>query len=735
MERPSKSENRLYSFLTSSRSRSRSKNEPAATPKPQRRPAASPGDPSKPPTRIQSRPLSSTTVTPSTPKASKRNPVVLNSPPPPVPLPPPTHKPSGTRQKLHDFFSIPLGRKSSRSRSRSRPNSPRPSLDVPPLPTAGLDDDSTPRPRKSYRPHSPRNRTPSPSPEPKILRVTNPTTSSTGSTAASIKISKFFSSKPNTPEPSLPNSKQIASGSGPPILPPIPSLVSGPLKHVSSLHRRSLKDPVDPIVAPKIMHTPPTPLKNTQNASSSARMVYHTAKGSLDSTYKYRTGTMGVVDEEGLTPTRAPSAAQNFKGKARQGKAQDHQPLSRSGLKTQLSSAARATKHGSFDFERPGWGASVMQRTGSNGTTNSGWSKNSDILGRERESTYGPGMAGVGTLQRELSMKRAQEREKMEKERTGDRRKEKERERPPTSERGTTPGSSNTPSEQHGSTSTNGTGPPNGKSSSMSRATGRRALFKTSSGTGVTRLIGLTSAQHPPFSFEPPVPSPTRSTGTASTNTAHEVPLSSSWNSKAEKERERVRDEKERLTSRKVGSLRRTGDRAPVPVPTVNGSPNYNAGHRSGTKGRSLDLGLGLAWAPSKVREEALDLLPNSAYFSRTASGSSHGHGMSRTASGSTNRTRSVSGQSGWEDDRGREVERSKLGREVAEVFKNALDPRDYKLFKAYVHQFDADEIPFDGPKGIVSLVERLLVNAPHLGDEGKRQLLDKFVRIILAQA
>ena len=50
-------------------------------------------------------------------------------------------------------------------------------------------------------------------------------------------------------------------------------------------------------------------------------------------------------------------------------------------------------------------------------------------------------------------------------------------------------------------------------------------------------------------------------------------------------------------------------------------------------------------------------------------------------------------------------------------------------------HQFDANQMPFDGPTGIVSLVEHLLASAPHLGDEGKRALLDKFVRIILQQA
>ena len=51
------------------------------------------------------------------------------------------------------------------------------------------------------------------------------------------------------------------------------------------------------------------------------------------------------------------------------------------------------------------------------------------------------------------------------------------------------------------------------------------------------------------------------------------------------------------------------------------------------------------------------------------------------------------------------------------------------------VHQFDAHEIPFDGPTGIITLVERLLVSAPNMGADGKRKLLDKFVRIILQQA
>ena len=50
------------------------------------------------------------------------------------------------------------------------------------------------------------------------------------------------------------------------------------------------------------------------------------------------------------------------------------------------------------------------------------------------------------------------------------------------------------------------------------------------------------------------------------------------------------------------------------------------------------------------------------------------------------------------------------------------------------MHQFDAHEIPFDGPTGIVARVERLLASAPGLGDDAKLRLLDKFIRIILQQ-
>lgn len=142
----------------------------------------------KPASRIQSRPLSSSTITPSTPKHGKRPhtqpaPILFDSSQS-------TPKPSAARQKLHDLFRI--GRKSSsRSRSRSRPSSPHASLDIPPLP---ISDDTTPRAGRSSSPHVFRQPSPSPTPPPRLLRVTN-ATPSLASTAPSLKIPKFFSCK------------------------------------------------------------------------------------------------------------------------------------------------------------------------------------------------------------------------------------------------------------------------------------------------------------------------------------------------------------------------------------------------------------------------------------------------------------------------------------------------------------------------------------------------------------
>ena len=383
---------------------------------------------------------------------------------------------------------------------------------------------------------------------------------------------------------------------------------------------------------------------------------------------------MSVLDEEGrvdLLNTKARTL--------------EHEPVPRSGMK--MSTAVRSRKHGSFDFERPGWGQQI-QRSGSNGTTattTSEWSKNAESIHKERESTYGPGLAGVGTLQREASMKRAQDREEKMRLKDLARKQTVPTDKETGHNSSSTKHNSSIPSDQlYASTSTTGksttgTGKSTtntGKSSSMSKASGKHRT-KTASGSGVARFIGL-STQHGPFSFEPPVPSPTRSTG--SNGTSPEIKLS--WG-KTEKERGRLRDERERQQSKDKKNVQR-GDRPPVPVPI----PSTNAGHRSGTKGRSLDLGLGLAWAPSKVREEAL--LPSSTFFARSSSNSSSVGNRSGTGSTTTGRSGS-STVTGNGSGRSRthhasldpEVQRSKLGKEVAELFKHAVDPEGYAAFKS----------------------------------------------------
>ena len=371
----------------------------------------------------------------------------------------------------------------------------------------------------------------------------------------------------------------------------------------------------------------------------------------------------------------------------------------------------RSTKHGSFDFERPGWSAgAVIKRSGSGGTTATGTTGTTgtfgpaSLLGGIRESTMGPGMAGVGTLQRDMSMKRAKERDEM-----MTRAKEEERRRRKTAgqqagkegtgrtdgDKGKDPSHGRHRSLQvpsHGRSPDESNSGHTEKSSSWGRARG--GIFR---GKPKVTTIGLT---HGPFSFEPAVSSPTWSV--ASTGNGRDAPASVSWggekgrvskdkersepkrdldrgrgNEKSkvkvkEQERGRDREEKERRRKSRTPVV---GDRAPVPVPAP-----MSIGHRSGLKGRSLDLGLELAWAPNSVREEAL--LPSSGFFARSLSTSSSlaGHSV-KSKSGS-----SANGRRGTIEEEKRP--RPGIGREVAEVFKGALGPAGYAAFKECRHSF-----------------------------------------------
>ncbi|KAF5388075.1 hypothetical protein D9615_000585 [Tricholomella constricta] len=764
--RKSKSENRasifIYRFitrsLTRSRSRSRSRNG-RDTPPPidpdEPIPDLPPphningriqvdtmgqSTPSKPTSRIPSRPLSSTTtatnttITPATPRARKRPPSGIPIPEaakfsesPGSPMRPTTPKASAARKKMHTLFGIPLSSPKKSSFSSSRQSSRRPSMDVPPPPLLEHEDDfedndPTPKALKSYAPH-PYARPESPSPDPRPKLTQNPSTSSTTTSSASgsSRLQRFFTGHKTPPPPSTDavsgpmrrpsgsshHRRNSASNSVRNNSPTIPSPDTPPSK--SNVPGTMAPPPNPP---PRIVHIPPTPLRPERPGTAppmkaSSSLGHSSRKGSVDS-------GRGVGRGDGLG---------GMNGHARMKMTQTH------------GSTHRSTKHGSFDFERPGWSAAAgaIQRTGSGGTTTSGagtsfggWGRGQDgLVSGIRDSAMGPGMAGVGTLQRDVSLKRGKEREEMmirarEEERRR-RRAEAQGAKEKIGERdlGTLPENSPlpralSPQEIRAATSTS-----TARSSSWGKKRGD--LFGSGGKTKITSL-GLS---HGPFAFEPAVPSPTRSTGSMGTGTGLDAPLSVSWAGEKGRDNPRVKGELERERERMKGreKERRSqsyhrGDRAPVPVPSA------SIGHRSGAKGRSLDLGLGLSWAPTTVREDAL--LLTSGYFGRSASGSSSLGGRSvggRSVSGSTNGHATI------------EEERSILGNQVAGVFKNALDDAGYSAFRQYVHRFDAHDIPFEGPAGIVARVERLLMTAPDLSEEGKQQLLDSFVRVVLQHA
>lgn len=417
---------------------------------------------------------------------------------------------------------------------------------------------------------------------------------------------------------------------------------------------------------------------------------------------------MSIVEEESSIRTSVRTSLDinprprtpSLKGKAREETAT---PTSHIRPPTKMSAAVRSTKHGSFDFERPGW----LQRTGSNGTAISNLSEKSNYTAvtaplasgdhhhRDlRESTAsGPGLAGVGTVQRDLSLKRAKDTEEQYRARERAQRlheyvQRDKSPRLPTANgyhslgHARREGSASNHSDHDGnahSTSTNATAR-TGKDSSAGRASGKRIASAVNgtraggSGSGIARLMG--TAHHGLFPWEPPVPSPTRSTTSNATSPGD---LGSSSRGGSADRSGTSREEK-----LKYSGLSK-GDRPAVPVPTNSSIPQ-----RPGHRGRSLDLGIGLTWAPSKLKEEAL--LPSS-LFARSASNASSGgrSASGKSASSSTNggggyefgsngsRSRRLHIQDGVDP----ETERSRMGKEVAEVFRNVLDDRGYNAFKS----------------------------------------------------
>ncbi|KAJ7043271.1 hypothetical protein C8F04DRAFT_1287680 [Mycena alexandri] len=363
---------------------------------------------------------------------------------------------------------------------------------------------------------------------------------------------------------------------------------------------------------------------------------------------------------------------------------------------------ASGRKHGSFDFERPGWGGGLANRGASSSLGVASRNRRemrgaSGSVDSHRDRGTSAGIAGIGAARLYASTSGTHRAVRVVPPPT-----------PPEIEPNHTGASTSTSASQSNVT---------GGTSSWGRSTGKRlsaGLTKLTSGLGLGRSTKSTTTigagkerQHGKFAFEPPVPA-------LPVNVRRELSMDS-----AERERERQweREDKElgikpRLASKGHATSHSTSS-------TSSTHTGVSAGHRSGKKGRSLDLGLGLAWAPTKVREDAV--MPESS-FGRTLSAS----------------------------------RREQQGKEVAEVFRIALNEDGYRSFKkcefgflvSYekvvvnvrafdvdVHRFDAHEIPFDGPTGIVTRIERLLRKAQHLTDDEREKLLDAFVKLILQTA
>jgi hypothetical protein len=363
--------------------------------------------------------------------------------------------------------------------------------------------------------------------------------------------------------------------------------------------------------------------------------------------------------------------------------------------------------------------ATAVQRGESGFSNLTEWNKHLERIGKERESSFGPGLAGVGTLQRDVSLKRGKEREEQLRVRDAERRKLFRQQKQKNDQASPHDTSTVETDQTGGSASTVGTA----QSSSWGRAAGKRSALsgKTASGSGLPKTL----IHHPAFDFEPPVPS-SSPRGANGTGILQDTSLTSTDRPSDGKKAQKTESREER--------------------PHILLSAPATIGHRSALKGRSLDLGLGFAWAPSSVREEAL--LP-SLNIGRSFSQSSSVKSANERSTPS-NSTGHAKREAIYENEDGTEPV-SNLGKEIGAIFKNTLDHEgfvnfrkcEYKLLRwssnadcaLDVHQFDAHEIPFDGPTGITTRVEQLLGKTSTLRSYEKKQLMDQLVRIILRNA
>ncbi|KAF8450608.1 hypothetical protein L210DRAFT_3756162 [Boletus edulis BED1] len=123
--------------------------------------------------------------------------------------------------------------------------------------------------------------------------------------------------------------------------------------------------------------------------------------------------------------------------------------------------------------------------------------------------------------------------------------------------------------------------------------------------------------------------------------------------------------------------------------------PGYHPGERKPKgKGRSLDLGLGLSWAPSRLREEVL--MPGSILAREKA-----------------------------------KLEKNRTnGSNVTKMFESLLSESRFQTFKKYVRSFDAHNIPFEGPSGLLASVEKLVAESG-LSERERKKLMSEFTLFV----
>jgi hypothetical protein len=352
---------------------------------------------------------------------------------------------------------------------------------------------------------------------------------------------------------------------------------------------------------------------------------------------------MAILDEERASRE---SSIQLKQGKA--GSSTMYSSLNSNGK----AAAIRQAKHGSFDFERRGWGLNSIHRSPSGASASTSMSAE-----HSRENGEGVGStskAANGRPKSPVQVSKPSDRlNHPYAYKTPSSPSSKNRAIAPSS-KPTKPDDQPTPSAvAHGRSQSAGvaetaigTSTNAGLSSSLGRSTGKKF------GGGIARLVGLT---HGPFSFEKPVPSPP-SHQTFNSKYGIHNDSAKSYQTPREAPNDQGAPDGEQKQGRRRAKESRTTDEMGSTPPVVKLNRPNSLGYRSGTKGRSLDLGLGLAWAPRKIKEEALLPSTNLTFTKYTTSR----NGATLPA----------------------EADRTKAGKELAQIFRSALDDDAYASFK-----------------------------------------------------